>query len=339
MSMATMIQAQQPGTALVLGATGGVGGETARQLRDAGWGVRALARGLATETAQQDGITWLRGDAMNRQDVARAAMGCEVIVHAVNPPGYRRWGELVLPMIDNTIAVTQAQGATIVLPGTIYNYGPDAFPVLTETSPQHPQTRKGAIRVELEHRLQVASGRGARVIVLRAGDFFGPRAGNNWFSQALVKPGRPVSVVQTPGARDVGHQWNYLPDVARTLVQVLGRRDALAPFAAFHMAGHWDADGTQMSAAIVRVAGRHGVRPRVRAFPWWLLRLAAPFVPTLRELMEMRYLWRQPLRMDNARLVELLGAEPLTPLDDAVEATLRGLGCLPALPARAKALA
>lgn len=339
MSMATMIQAQRPGMALVLGATGGVGGETARQLRDAGWGVRALARGLATETAQRDGMTWLRGDAMNRQDVARAAMGCEVIVHAVNPPGYRRWGELVLPMIDNTIAVAQAQGATIVLPGTIYNYGPDAFPVLTETSPQHPQTRKGAIRVELEHRLQVASGRGVRVIVLRAGDFFGPRAGNNWFSQGLVKPGRPVTVVQAPGAHGVGHQWSYLPDVARTLVQVLARRDTLAPLAAFHMAGHWDADGTQMTAAIVRVAGRHGVRPRVRAFPWWLLRLAAPFVPTLRELMEMQYLWRQPLRMDNARLVELLGAEPLTPLDEAVEATLRGLGCLPESPVRAKALA
>ena len=325
----TTIDAGRPGTALVLGATGGVGGEAARQLRDAGWGIRALARGLETETAQRDGMTWLRGDAMNRQDVARAALGCEVIVHAVNPPGYRRWGELVLPMIDNTIAVAAVQGATIVLPGTIYNYGPDAFPLLTETSPQHPLTRKGAIRVEMEHRLQVASERGTRVIVLRAGDFFGPRAGNNWFSQGLVKPGRPVTAVQAPGARGVGHQWSYLPDVARTLVQLLARRDALPPFTAFHMAGHWDPDGTHMAAAIVRVARRHGMAPRVRAFPWWLLRLAAPFAPTLRELMEMRYLWRQPLRMDNARLVELLGSEPHTPLDEAVAATLQGLGCLP----------
>lgn len=335
----TTIDAGRPGTALVLGATGGVGGEAAQQLRDAGWGVRALARGLETETAQRDGMTWLRGDAMNRQDVARAAQGCEVIVHAVNPPGYRRWGELVLPMIDNTIAVAAAQGATIVLPGTVYNYGPDAFPVLTETSPQHPLTRKGAIRVELERRLQVASERGARVIVLRAGDFFGPRAGNNWFSQGLVKPGRPVTTVQTPGARGVGHQWSYLPDVARTLVQLLARRAELAPFAPFHMAGHWDPDGTHMAAAIVRVARRHGMTARARAFPWWLLRLAAPFVPTLRELMEMRYLWRQPLRMDNARLVDLLGSEPHTPLDEAVAATLQGLGCLPRSSKDAKVLA
>jgi nucleoside-diphosphate-sugar epimerase len=44
----------------------------------------------------------------------------------------------------------------------------------------------------------------------------------------------------------------------------------------------------------------------------------------------MRYLWRHPLRLDNRRLVAVLGAEPHTPLDEAVERTLEGLGCLPA---------
>ena len=139
-------------TALVLGATGGIGGEVARQLQAAGWQVRALSRGELPQGEQYGGITWLRGDAMNPGDVMAAAQGCGVIVHAVNPPGYRRWGELVLPMLDNTIAAARAQGATIVLPGTVYNYGPDAFPSLREDSPQHPQTAKGAIRVQLEQR-------------------------------------------------------------------------------------------------------------------------------------------------------------------------------------------
>src|SRR3989344_5322684 len=70
------------------------------------------------------GAAGIRGDAMRREDVVAAAAGCDVIVHAVNPPGYRRWSELVLPMIDNTIAAATAVGATVVLPGTIYNYGP-----------------------------------------------------------------------------------------------------------------------------------------------------------------------------------------------------------------------
>jgi hypothetical protein len=44
----------------------------------------------------------------------------------------------------------------------------------------------------------------------------------------------------------------------------------------------------------------------------------------------MRYLWRQPVRLDNRKLVGVLGAEPHTPLDVAVERTLEGLHCLPA---------
>jgi nucleoside-diphosphate-sugar epimerase len=252
-------------------------------------------------------------------------------VHAVNPPGYQGWAELVLPMLDNTIAAASAAGATIVLPGTVYNFGPDAFPVLTEQSPQHPVTRKGEIRVEMERRLFAASKAGTHVLIVRAGDFFGPKAGNNWFSRGLVKPGNPVTAVSCPGRRGVGHQWSYLPDVARTMVELLVRRDSLAPFATFHMAGHWDADGSQMVEAIQRVVARRTCRePRVIALPWWLLTLAAPFVATFREVREMRYLWCEPVRMDNARLIAALGEEPHTSLDQAVEATLVGLGCFAA---------
>ncbi|MDR7379505.1 nucleoside-diphosphate-sugar epimerase [Rhodoferax ferrireducens] len=317
-------------TVLVLGATGGIGGEMARQLRDAGWKVRAMQRSVPAAGELKDGIHWLRGDAMQQADVLAAAQGCSVIVHAVNPPGYRRWAELVLPMLDNSIAAAKAERATIVLPGTVYNYGPDAFPLLAETAPQQPLTRKGAIRVALEQRLQAASQQGARVLVVRAGDFFGPQAGNSWFAQGLVKPGRAVRSVSNPGRVGVGHQWAYLPDVARSMLALLARRDSLDAFSSFHFGGHWDADGSQMAQAICRVVARRGgVTPRVAAFPWWLMRLAAPFVETLRELQEMRYLWQQPVRLDNAKLVAVLGREPHTALDVAVEATLEGLGCLP----------
>ena len=315
-------------TALVLGATGGIGGEMVRQLLAAGWQVRALRRG-ELPSPRNDGIRWLRGDAMVRADVLAASEGCSVIVHAVNPPGYRDWDKLVLPMLDNTIAAAQRQGATIVLPGTVYNYGADAFPVLTEDAPQRPATRKGAIRVELEARLQSASAQGARVLIVRAGDFFGPHAGNSWFAQGLVKPGQPVRAIQYPGAAGVGHQWSYLPDVARTMVELLALRERLPPFARFHLAGHWDHDGRQMTDAIARVVAQATRRtPRVTACPWWLMALAAPFVATLRELREMRYLWRTPVRMDNAKLLAVLGHEPHTPQDVAVKATLEGMGNL-----------
>lgn len=317
-------------TALVLGVTGGIGGEVARQLISAGWRVRALQRGTATAAAARanQGIEQVRGDAMDREAVMRAAQGCEVIVHAVNPPAYQRWAELVLPMIDNTIAAAQGQGATVVLPGTVYNFGPEALPLVGEDAPQQPRTRKGAIRVALEQRLEAAAAHGVRSIIVRAGDFFGPRVGNSWLAQGFVKPGQPVRTVREPGVPGVGHAWTYVPDAARTICELIEMRAKLAPFARFHMAGHWDADGTQMAAAICRVAQRHGLHAQRKPFMWPLIYAAAPFATTPRELLEMRYLWREALQLDNARLVATLGSEPHTPLDVAIEATLAGLGCL-----------
>ncbi|WP_426395870.1 SDR family oxidoreductase [Ralstonia sp. R-29] len=310
--------------ALVLGATGGIGGEVARRLVARGWHVRALQRNPDALANRNAAFEWVRGDAMVREDVVRAAQGAELIVHAVNPPGYKNWAGLVLPMIDNTIAAARASGARIVLPGTVYNFGPETFPVLRETTAQAPLTRKGKIRVELERRMQAASADGVRSLIVRAGDFFGPQTGNTWFAGALVKPGKPVHTVTHPGAAGVGHQWAYLPDVAETMLRLIGLGDRLPDFAVYHMRGHWDADGTQMAASIGRAVGRP---VKTRAFPWWALPVLSPFSEMLREMREMRYLWQHPVRMDNAKLVQALGAEPHTPWDEAVGATLRSLGC------------
>lgn len=313
--------------ALVLGATGGIGGEVARALAARGWQVRALHRRPEALMQRDARFEWRQGDAMRRADVLAAAEGAALIVHAVNPPGYRDWDKLVLPMIDNSIAAARATGARIVLPGTVYNFGPDAFPILSETSPQRPRTRKGAIRAELEQRLRIAAADGVRALVVRAGDFFGPDAASNWFAGGLVKPGKPLRAVTYPGQAGIGHQWAYVPDVAETMLRLIEQDARLPAFAVYHMRGHWDADGRTMIDAVRRASGRADLR--VRAFAWWLLPLLAPFSTLLREVREMRYLWQQPLRMDNAALVQMLGEEPHTDWDDAVASTLKSLHCLP----------
>jgi nucleoside-diphosphate-sugar epimerase len=318
---------KQERTALILGATGAIGGEVGRNLVARGWRVRALHRDPANLAHRDSRLEWRQGDAMVRDDVVSAAEGASLIVHAVNPPGYRNWAGLVLPMIDNTIAAAHASGARILLPGTVYNFGVSAFPTLTEASPQEAATRKGAIRIELERHLQAASARGVRSLIVRAGDFFGPgNTGNSWFSSAIVKHGKPVKTILYPGASGVAHQWAYLPDVAETMVRLVGQEQSLPSFAVYHMQGHWDSDGTQMIKAIRRASQRPDMK--VRAFPWWALFLGSPFSETLRELREMRYLWQQPVRMDNARLLATLGEEPHTPLDQAVRSTLMSMGCV-----------
>jgi nucleoside-diphosphate-sugar epimerase len=322
--------------ALVIGATGGIGGETARALLQAGWTVRALHREperAARTVAQLGSIDWRRGDAMNVADVVAAAAGVDVIVHAANPPGYKNWKGLVLPMLESSIVAARAAGARLMLPGTVYNFGPDVPTLVDESAPQRPLTRKGKLRVAMEERLRQAAREGTPVLIVRAGDFFGPRGSNNsWFSQGLVKPGRPLRSVMYPGQRDTGHAWAYLPDLATTILRLLERSAELGAFEVFHFAGHAFERGVQLAEATRNAAGVADAP--IRRFPWLAIYLLSPFSETFREMREMRYLWSRALFLDNRKLVAFLGREPHTPLDEALRTTLAGLGCVDA-PARA----
>lgn len=321
-----MAQSRQ---ALVIGASGAIGGEIARRLLAHGWRVRALHRDPARMRAIEPGLDWVRGDAMNREDVAAATKGAALLVHAANPPRYRNWRALALPMLESTIAAAVSTRALILFPGTIYNYGPDAFPLVGEGWPQRPRTRKGRIRVEMEQQLEQAAAAGARVLIVRAGDFFGPRIGttrNLWFTEALVRPGAPLRRVVYPGRAEAGHAWAYLPDLAETMVRLAERSDELPAFATFHFRGHSFVRGIEFAEAIARAAP--GAALPIRHFPWPLVYLAAPFLAPFREMLEMRYLWHETLLLDNRRLVAFLGQEPHTPLETALGETLAALGCV-----------
>jgi nucleoside-diphosphate-sugar epimerase len=108
-------------------------------------------------------------------------------------------------------------------------------------------------------------------LIIRAGDFFGPLAGNNWFSEALVKPGQAATVITYPGRSGVGHQWAYVPDVAETVVRLLETSKTLDHFAVFQLKSHWD-DCTQMIEAICKAAGNPNIK-----FARGLIQMLAPF--------------------------------------------------------------
>jgi nucleoside-diphosphate-sugar epimerase len=311
-------------TALILGATGGIGGEVGRALERHGWKIRALIR-TGKPPATETSWDWVKGDSLDQSSITMAANGVDAIVHAVNPPGYKNWATLVLPMIENTIAAAKTSGARILLPGTIYNYGPDAFPLLREDSPQNASTHKGKIRIALEAKLEAAAPSGVRSLIVRLGDFFGPKPGGNWFSQAFVKPNQPVTSITNPGGKGVGHSWAYLPDGAEAFAQLMDRENELSAFERFHFRGYWDSDGTEMVAAIRKAVGNASIP--VGKLPWFVFRLLSPFNETMRELSATRPLWETPIELDNSKLVRFLGKEPHTPLLTAVEATLRGIGC------------
>jgi nucleoside-diphosphate-sugar epimerase len=310
-------------TALVIGITGSIGREVAGALLRRGWKVRVLHRdpsAAAHAGSFSQTIQWIKGDAMKASDVVDAARGTELIVHGANPPNYRNWRGLALPMLDNTIAAARSSNARILMPGTIYNFGSDAPRLLTENSPQIPSSRKGQVRVEMELKLQKASLEGVRSIVVRAGDFFGPGAGNSWLTRGLVRTSGRVKSVYYPGPSEVGHSWAYLPDLAETMLRLVDCERPMSAFEVIHFRGHWFERGAELPE---RVCGAFGLsKDRIKPLPWWAITLASPFVNVFHEMLEMRYLWQVPLQLDNSKIRALIGQEPHTPIDVALATTL-----------------
>jgi nucleoside-diphosphate-sugar epimerase len=321
-------------TALIVGVTGSFGLHAAQALLGHGWSVRALARDPAAakqKVGPRTPIDFVQGDAMDARSVIAAAAGVQLVVHAANPPGYRNWTGTVLPMVESSIAAARAAGARLVMPASVYNFAPDSGAEIGEEAPQRPATRKGAIRVELERRLCAASAEGLRVLVLRAGDFFGPAAPNSALGWITTRKGARLTGVYQAGPADVGHAFAYMPDLGETLARLVDAEDRLGAYEVFHFKGHWLDRSGDLADTIKKVVGRPDVK--ISAFPWLLVRLLSPFNETFRELLEMRYLQQKPIGLANDKLVAFLGEEPRTPFETALRATLADMGCLVAEPA------
>lgn len=314
-------------TVLILGARGRFGLTAARAFAQAGW--RVLGQMRPGDRAVADSpVQWLAVDLHDTQALARAAAGAQVVVHALNPAYTNQaWRAAVLPMLEGAIAIAGKLGATLMVPGNVYNYGKSMPSVLREDTPQTSDTVKGLIRIAMEARLEHC---GVRSVVIRAGNFFGGGRGT-MFDSAMVKDIRKGHFTD-PGTPGVSTAWAYLPDLAQTFVAVAQRRAALGPYAVFHFAGHNLTDQLWLQALtpIARQQGwvKPGAEVGLRAFPWALIRVGAWFMPLWAALVEMRYLSNTPHALANDKLTALIGPEPHTPLEPAVRAALADLGFL-----------
>jgi nucleoside-diphosphate-sugar epimerase len=316
-------------TVLVLGATGHLGGAAVRAFAAAGWTVRAQVRRDPPADWPQS-VQVVRAGIFDRDALMPAARDCAVIVNGLNPD-YTRWDTGWPPMAEAVLALAEANGATLMLPGNVYNFGHHLPQVLREDTPfvgNHPKAQQ---RIALEADMAAAAQRGVRSIVIRAGDFLGGTG--TWIDLAMARGARRGRFSQ-PGPVDQAHAWAYLPDLARTFEAVarvaVDRPEALAPHTALHFPGH-TLTSAQLREAFDTAWRSAGGRPlRDAGFPWGLFKLLgllpgrAGAMP--RAMLEMRHLWQRPHRLAGDRLAALIGEVPHTPLAEVMRA------CVAALP-------
>ena len=287
-------------TVLILGASGHAGSAMSAAFGAAGWQVRRYARGT---------------------DVAAAARSADLIVNAMNPPAYHDWARQIPAITELAMTAARASGARVLIPGNVYVYGTEPAPWSAAT-PHRPVSRKGRVRAQMEAAWAAS---GLPVTILRAGDFLAPGPRGLMMDRVILKDlarGR----IAAPGHPDAPHAWAWLPDFARAAV-ALAEVPNLPVFADIPFPGQTFAI-RDLAAEISRQTGR---ALRITAFPWWQLRLVAPVWELARELLEMRYLWDHPHRLDGAALAALLPGFRPTPLAEIVAACLRARADAPSM--------
>jgi len=280
-------------TVLILGGNGKIGSHAADAFWNAGWAVRHFDR--------------------KTDDMVTAAHGADVIVNGLNPPNYHNWGELIPQITDQVIAAAKSSGATVIIPGNIYNYG-DQPGMLDENTPQTATTRKGQIRIAMEEAYRAS---GVRTIILRAGNFIDPDQNGDILSMLMLNKVRKGKITAL-GDPDAMQAYAYVPDWARAALALAEMRDSLGQFEDVPFPGH---------AFTTKALAEHtgfvtGCQMRIGRFPWWLMSILAPVWELARELKEMRYLFSMPHQISDAKFRKLLPGFSTTPLDRVMEAGL-----------------
>jgi nucleoside-diphosphate-sugar epimerase len=309
---------------LVLGATGGFGGAVANELLARAYSVRVLARDpdkVIQRFGQHDRLGIIEGDVQHLEAVIEAADGCGVIVHAVNYP-YDKWEPHLITATANVIAAAKAVSAQVLFPGNVYGLGEQTSQPVPESAQNLPTTNKGEIRAQLEQAFRNAVPEGlSRVVILRSGDYFGPSVRNGLVDPIFGNAARGKRIVAI-GDSEIPHQWCYVPDVARIGIDLLEIAGKLELFEVVNFTGFVPRSQREFLRYVADQAGYPKLKIQFNP-TWWRWRGALGFfVPLLRELNEISYLFNDSVILDDPRRRDLLPTFQPTPIDMAVQKTL-----------------
>lgn len=295
----------------VFGASGGIGRHLVPELLDRGLEVRAVSR--SRENLERDfrggGAEIVPADIEDREAAARAAEGCDVVVHAVGLPAEAF--DRHLPLARSTVTAASRSGARPFLVTSYWSYGPGEEEPVSEGRPRRGASRMSAVREEQEQVFLEEGG-----AVARLPDFYGPDPGFSLLNDGLesVVDGDTVS---WPGDPDAVRDFIFYPDAGRLLA------DLLLEERSYGEAWNVPGSGPEAPRALLETAARiTGRELRLRRIRRWMAFLVAPFNSEVRAFLDIMPVYEAPAVLDCSKLEGLLGEARTTDYGDALPATL-----------------
>jgi nucleoside-diphosphate-sugar epimerase len=307
----------------IFGATGAVGKALAPELARVNATFRVVGR--SEERLRRDFgsyqslVEFCAADLSDAKAAETAAAGVDTLFYLVGVP-YPQFDQH--PKLSR-IALDAAAAAGVqrfVHLSTVYPYGKPERGLVAESHPRNPHTFKGRMRKQQEEFVLGADGKnGMRTTILRPPDFYGPTSEQSYvrsiFDAALN--GGTANVI---GPIDTPHEFIFVPDLAATLLALSEKDEAYGK--AWNVAGPGLITTRRFAELVFAGVGQ---RPRLRVANKTMLRVMGLFNPFLREVVEMHYLWTDPVQLDDSRLRRLLPTLRKTSYEGGIEATLQSM--------------
>ncbi len=303
----------------ILGAGGAVGRELAKALTEYTDEIRLVSR---KPEKINDADKLFPADLTVKENVYKAVEGSEVCYLTAGFPYSKKvWRKVWPPLIKNVVDACIKNGSKLVFFDNVYAIGGDNVKHITESSPVSPVSVKGKIRAEAESYIIDNSESGKLdAIIARSPDFFSADKANSIMMNIVYDNLKKGKKAQWFCNADVIHSMGYVPDLAKGTAKLGSTPDA------YNQVWNLPVDKNALTGRqwVKLFADEMNAPDAVKVLPAWLFKVSGPFVPLLKEMVEMLYQFDRDYYFDSSKFVKKINYTP-TSNEEAVRQTVVSL--------------
>ncbi|WHF51492.1 NAD-dependent epimerase/dehydratase family protein [Chryseobacterium gotjawalense] len=222
------------------------------------------------------------------------------------------WQNIWPPFMKEVINACKKHHAKLVFFDNVYMYNRSAIPLMTEASPIHAPSKKGAVRQQLHEMIMNEVEKGSlTALIARSADFYGPDNKNSALNMMVVDQLLKGKKAQALGDPDKVHTYTFTPDAAEATALLGNTNDA------YNQVWHVPTTKEKLTNRqwIQLVADELKVEAKIQTVPVWLIRILGLFMPVMKELPEMNYQYEQDYIFDSSKFEKRFGITATAPKD------------------------
>lgn len=299
---------------VILGGGGAIGTALAKALKTYTQKVRIVSR--TPEKVNEDDEVY-PADLTNKEAVEKAVQGADVVYLVAGLPYKLKVWQQQWPLImRNVVDACKTHGAKLVFFDNVYLYDEKSVGHLTEDSPIHPPSKKGAVRAAIAQMLMEEVKKGTlTAMIVRAADFYGPGINTSVLQETVFKPFQKGKSAVWMGDRSKIHSFTYTPDAARATALLGNTPDS------YNQVWHLPTSEEKLTGNdwIRLFADNMHVKNKAMTVSKPIVQVMGLFNPLMKEMVEMMYQNNRDYYFDSSKFNQRFPEFKVTAYKDGVK--------------------